>query len=153
MPTPGSIGSNTSLDKISKLELLRRTLCRLIPTQKDTDIILKSCQSWWYMKEHCIPNFNLGNRLSTSPFNVEIVATCRPNAIARFLLSMALCFHQFPPNFDSVQLEMSLPPFLYMEKIVGTVQSLVTSDDDVIGTIEGIECLNLLGVFHFHAGR
>jgi hypothetical protein len=40
-----------------------------------------------------------------------------------------------------------------MEKIVTTVTTIVTSDDELIGSMEGIECLVLQGVYHVNAGN
>lgn len=40
-----------------------------------------------------------------------------------------------------------------MERIITTVQSLVTSDDELVSCIEGLECLVLQGLFHINAGN
>ncbi|KAJ5054278.1 uncharacterized protein L3040_000556 [Drepanopeziza brunnea f. sp. 'multigermtubi'] len=40
-----------------------------------------------------------------------------------------------------------------MEKMIVTVQGLVTSDDEIVSTLHGLEALLLLGVFHINAGN
>jgi hypothetical protein len=39
------------------------------------------------------------------------------------------------------------------ENYLSTVANLITSDDDLAGTIEGLECLILQGIFHINAGN
>ncbi len=39
-----------------------------------------------------------------------------------------------------------------MDKFLSTVQTLITSDDELVSTMEGLECLVLQGVYYINAG-
>ncbi len=73
------------------------------------------------------------------PFCVRTVSQSHPIIISRLLLCIALCIQQLPRTFDQSQLHLSGSLVDLMEKYVATVVT-VTSDDELIGTMEGKEC-------------
>lgn len=44
-------------------------------------------------------------------------------------------------------------PYSLMNGIVSKVSQLVTSNDDLVGTAEGLQCLIILGHWHSNAGN
>jgi hypothetical protein len=60
---------------------------------------------------------------------------------------------QLPSEFDTRRLQLTSSLDALMEKYVATVASLVTSDDEIMSTIEGLECLILQGLFQINAGN
>lgn len=76
----------------------------------------------------------------SKPFCVRTASQSHPIIIARLLLCIALCIQQLSRTFDQSPLELSAPLGDLMDKYVATVVT-ITSDDELIGTMEGIECL------------
>lgn len=96
-------------------------------------------------------------RKNSSPvsttFDMSAVSREGPTGLAKTLLYLAICIQQLPSDFDISRLEMTSRIDLYESKIISTIQPLVTSDDEVVSTLEGLECLVLQGVYHTNSGN
>ena len=153
MPTPGSTTScSSSTETCSKVEAVRRTLYRLLPSQADCDILICRANRWWYLHKYVSPSLEAGKMEAIPPIAVEAVQSWHPAGIARLLLALTLCVQQSSQDSQLKVLEMSAP-YTWMEKCVTTVANLVTSDDELIGTVEGLECLVLMGSFQLNVGN
>jgi hypothetical protein len=86
-------------------------------------------------------------------FNVDIVAKGHPIAIAKLLFCLAICIQQLAPELDMSKLQIKSPPRELMGSIVDFLTRNVTSDDEITGRIEGVECLALQGVYEVNAGN
>ena len=76
----------------------------------------------------------------SKPFTVKGVLNSHPTVVARLLLCVALCIQQLPHTYDPSRLCLSSPVKDHMDKYITAVAS-VTSDDELVGSMEGIECL------------
>ena len=88
----------------------------------------------------------------SSTFDLFDVAKQHPNIIARTLLYFSICLQQLPPSFDTSLLHFPTSVESRVDRYISTVQKLITSDDQLVSTIEGLECLILQGVFHINGG-
>ncbi|KAF7561061.1 hypothetical protein G7046_g3062 [Stylonectria norvegica] len=79
--------------------------------------------------------------------------TYHPAILAKRLLQLAVCLQQLQPDFDISRLRLVKPLAETMEGWVNTVSTLVTSDDNFIGCLEGLECLILLSFHQSDAGH
>ena len=86
-------------------------------------------------------------------FDMSVVSKEGPTGIAKTLLYMAICIQQLPSDFDPSRLQMTSRVDLYESKIISTIQPLVTSDDEIVSTLEGLECLVLQGIYHTNSGN
>jgi hypothetical protein len=137
-----------------KLEEIRKNLSNLLPSQHDADLIGASTNSWALAQVFCAPANDLfKNDDPLSSFNLTAVSKRHPTIIARTLLYIAICIQQLPPEFDMTQLHLSPSLDTPMEKYVSAVITLVTSDDELATTIEGLECLLLQGLFQLNSGK
>lgn len=85
-------------------------------------------------------------------FNVPTITKEGPAAIAQTLLYIAVCLQQVPHGYDSSKLGFTTSIEARVDKIVSTVSGLVTSDDELVASVQGLECLLLQGLFHMNAG-
>lgn len=74
-----------------------------------------------------------------------------PLVLARRALRILICVQQVPPAFDWESLGMGLPQAEVLRRLDSTCV-LVTSNDDLLGYAEGIECLILHGYYQVNAG-
>ena len=88
-----------------------------------------------------------------SCFNLADISKQHPTIVGRTLLYIAVCLQQLPPDFDTNRLSIQAPVESCMEKIIVTVQALITSDDELASSTEGLECLMLQGLYHLNAGN
>ncbi|KAF5566203.1 c6 zinc finger [Fusarium pseudoanthophilum] len=79
--------------------------------------------------------------------------TSHPAILAKRLLQLAVCLQQMPPYFDGSTLGLSKPPRETMEEWIAVTGRLVTSDDDFVGCLEGLECLILQSFYQSDAGH
>jgi hypothetical protein len=76
----------------------------------------------------------------SNSFSVQAVRQAHPIVIARFLLVLALTIQQLPPGYDTSRLQLVDSLKNLREKFVNVIAN-ITSDDELIGSLEGIECL------------
>jgi hypothetical protein len=86
-------------------------------------------------------------------FNVSAASKGHPIAIARLLLCVAICFQQLPAGTDLRKLQTTSPVQELMETIIKFIFATVTSNDEMTGSVEGVECLALQGIYHVNAGN
>jgi hypothetical protein len=73
--------------------------------------------------------------------------------IANVLLCIAVSMQQLPSTLDFGSIQMCYSVKDSVEEYTSTVTSLVTSDDEIAASIEGLECLALLGKICLNAGK
>lgn len=133
----------------SKLGYLRRKLLTNLPSQRVIDALLGASSGWWLLRRLSLqdPKDSLGS------LPVESLSRSHPTAIASALLCIAISIQQLPPNFDIRSLQLATSVSTLMHQYVTIVSTLITSDDDMLSSIEGLECLVLQGVYHNNAGK
>jgi hypothetical protein len=148
--------STRSSGQSSRLEKAYQTLRALLPSQQDVDIIIESTSGWLLVRILCKSGHDLYRREEPiSTFNMAIISMKSPVVIARTLLYLAICIQQLPPEFDATRLQLyksSTTVEALADRYISKVADWVTSRDDLISTIEGLECLLLQGFFHVCAG-
>ncbi|KAI1378035.1 hypothetical protein F4677DRAFT_453740 [Hypoxylon crocopeplum] len=76
-----------------------------------------------------------------------------PVLIARKLLMLGIYLQGFSPSITQELNGLSIPHHNIMHCAVETASRLVTSDDDLAGTIEGIECIMMESMYHNNGGN
>lgn len=132
----------------SKLETISHYLASLLPPQETVDAIVEAGAGWWIVRRHEKP-FVDKHLLGLD--SVRCYGKRHPIIVARALLYIVLSIQQLPTTFDRSQLDFSCTTL--MERYHVAVSSRVLTDDELVGSIEGIECLILQGVFHINAAK
>lgn len=73
--------------------------------------------------------------------------------IGRVLLSLSLSLQQMPSDYDFAALNLRLPPAELADFWSREVHRLLLSDDEIAGTLPGIECLIIYMKYAMNAGR
>lgn len=136
-----------------KNERIRQVLLDLLPPQHETNLIVLSSSSWFLV--HALENrvTSKCDSVSSATSKLSELARGHPTKIARTLMFIAVCLQQLDPEFDKSKLHLFPTPQARMEKMIITVQGLITSDDELVSTVNGLETLVLLGAFHINAGN
>ncbi|KAK3682977.1 hypothetical protein B0T22DRAFT_297796 [Podospora appendiculata] len=132
-----------------------RALHALFPSQNDVDVITGSSAGPFFLVSlfFAFRDLMQGTAPPASRISVIPPITCHPTVLARQLLQLCICMQQLPPGFDTQKLQKQSTTQAYMASVVTSVTSLVTSNDDLIGTAEGLESLVLQGLWHSNAGN
>jgi hypothetical protein len=162
MPTPQSVYTSNSSGLAStarrtdngRIEKLRTQLAAMLPCQEDIDYLSDSSHGWWLIQRHMLPHLlMIPDSDLRKRFNVSTVSASHPMVITRLLLCVALCIQQLPPNASLPRLRTKIPLQELMEKIIAFITTKVISDDELTGSVEGIECFALHGLYQVMAGN
>lgn len=150
----GSRGQAEVGHPAGKAEILRRQLARMLPCQADVDFLFASSHGWWLIQQHMMPHLpgHIEND-SQGLFNITTVSNGHLMSITRLLLCIAICIQQLSPETDLQQIQTTVPLRELMSSIINFLVQNVLSDDEVTGSIEGVECLALQGIYEVNAGN
>jgi hypothetical protein len=136
-----------------KIEGLRQQLAVLLPSQGDANQLQKLSYGWWLIQRHMLPYSAMARESGFhDTFDIAFVSRSHPVVIGKLLLSIAICIQQLPP-YAARNLETKVPLKDLMERNVNITCNLITSDDDLTGSLDGIECLTLQALYHANAGN
>jgi hypothetical protein len=85
--------------------------------------------------------------------DMAAIAQERTIIVARTLLHLAICINSLPPEFDQSRLSNVWSLEATMQNYVSTVNTLVTSSDELMLTLHGLETLLLLTLFHMNSAN
>ncbi|KAF2642626.1 hypothetical protein P280DRAFT_540477 [Massarina eburnea CBS 473.64] len=134
------------------VDTVRQTLTNLLPSQHDANVIFESTNGWMALGHMYRPSKHLfvSEDPETYALDMSAVSQERTIIVARTLLHLAVCISSLPPEFDTSRLQHIWNLDVTMENYVGTVTSLVTSSDEPLLTLPGLETLCLLALYQMH---
>jgi hypothetical protein len=137
-----------------KLAKVRSLLQSILPSQHDSTLIATSSNGWSLLKKLLFSPMYKGEATAfIHMFSTSFSPDVHPNIVGRLIMSMAVCMQQLGPGFDQSRLEMKGSLRETMERLVSLVATHVTSDDELVGTLDGLECMMLQGFFQLNAGN
>ncbi|KAF2193370.1 hypothetical protein K469DRAFT_651726 [Zopfia rhizophila CBS 207.26] len=133
-------------------ETIRRSLVALLPSQQDASVILESTNGWMIFSSTYKPAKVLFVNGDPESYSLDMSAVAQEPSVvvARTLLHLAICIGSLPPSFDISRLSHIWSLDTTMQNYVTTVTTLVTSSDEQVSTLPGLETLMLLAVFHMN---
>jgi hypothetical protein len=142
-------GQNTNCDAI------QRSLVALLPSQHDADIIFESSNGWMILDGIYKASRDIYVNRDTQSYALDMAAVGRERSIivARTLLHLAICINSLPPEFEQSRLANIWSLDATMQNYVSTVTSLITSSDELMLTLHGLETLLLLALFHMNSAN
>ncbi|KAH8593111.1 hypothetical protein B0O99DRAFT_462832, partial [Bisporella sp. PMI_857] len=135
---------------------IRQTLHAALPSQRDADVIIGAGRAFVFLQITCNPSVEIfwpGNPQPASVIAALPNVSDHPTLLARALLRLASSIQQFDPSFDCSQLRLSEPPRKAMDRYFQLARSLVTSSNQVIDSLEGLECLILECLYLVNLGN
>ncbi|KAH8887936.1 hypothetical protein GQ53DRAFT_826925 [Thozetella sp. PMI_491] len=153
-PESGQTSTSAAKPNPAKYEKICKSLHALFPSRQDIDIVTTGTPGGFYLMAQFFSFREVLQGLAEPAENVGIVPpiTAHPSVLARRLLGLCVCIQQLPPNFPFEKLQLKSLQRT-MSHIVTTVTDLVTSNDDLAATAEGLQSLVLLGLWHSNAGN
>ncbi|KAK4222795.1 transcription factor sdnS, partial [Podospora fimiseda] len=147
---------SSSRGQISRNERISQTLYSLFPSQQDVDIITKtSIARFWVVSLFSSYRDQLEGKFET-PDSVSLIPSpnSHPTVLSKRLLQLCICLYDHPgANPEIPLLQMQIPPREQVNNIISIINQLVTTNDDLIATAEGLQTLVLLGHLHSTLGN
>lgn len=150
IPTPESIDADVVAPP-SKCAQISKILHAQFPCQHDIDAILATSLGAFF-----VTTFFCGiNGPADPPSSVSEVPpeTSHPALLAKRLMQLTNCIQKMSPQEAPHDLVSKVPLRIQMSRFVNTVSDLVAASDDLVGSVEGLEVLNLLALYHANAGN
>lgn len=144
------LDANNDLDP--KLENIRRTLLSLFPSQKRQEAILNASHGWWRSWQDMFPQiFGPGPLSNFHQFVAELKASGSVQKIAKTLLCFFTVVQEGPINVSTVYDTNNARDQLSLA--LGVIDDVILNDDEMAGTIDGVECMALRAKYHANDGR
>ncbi|KAL2826528.1 hypothetical protein BJY01DRAFT_229718 [Aspergillus pseudoustus] len=140
----------------SKYSELSSTLHVHLPCQEDVNILFGTGRAIVFVQAICNHYgelFHQGNFRPLASMATLPSINAHPVVIARKLLQLALCLQQLDPTFDQSALHFDGDLNDTMLKYFNLATSRVTSREELLDSIEGLECLVYEGVFLVNSGN
>lgn len=142
-----------SRSRYNKSKALVAALNALLPSPWELDLVLDASSNWWAIWRRMFPEIT-DRRCETIKESVgHSLRSENPAEIAKVLLCIAMSIYQLPADWDFSRLHLNGSRTEMMEHYVSTIDRLITSDDELAATLEGIECIVLQAKYHINLGR
>ncbi|KAH8730793.1 hypothetical protein GQ44DRAFT_699863 [Phaeosphaeriaceae sp. PMI808] len=136
-------------------DAIQQSLVALLPSQHDADIIFESSNGWMILDGIYKAGRDLFVNQDPQSYALSMTAIARERSIivARTLLHLAICINTLPPEFEQSRLSNMWSLDATMQNYVTTVTTLITSSDELMLTLHGLETLLLLGIYHMNSAN
>ncbi|CVK92158.1 uncharacterized protein FPRN_09781 [Fusarium proliferatum] len=133
---------------------LAETLYTLFPSQSDVNTILEASVGPLYVTTLFHRQADVAEGSSEPPEAVGAIPSpsSRPTLLAKRLLQLVICMQQLSPRFNRPLPSLRASMLRTMEEIVDGVDKFISANR-VVSTLEGLECLLLLGYWQQNAGN
>jgi hypothetical protein len=156
----GTRASNLDPEKASfissaKYEKLSQTLHASLPSQEDTAIILQSCgpTSPLFYQMQIVPYKYLDKAKSLETVFKRPSSNVHPVLIARYMLHLATALQHLHPSSFREMNGLSETPRETMRRLADKATSLVTTNDELMCCIEGLDCMMIETWYHANGGN
>lgn len=140
-----------------KYEGLSRFLHELLPSREDTERICKASRHSSILSHELLTTsyttlyqdgLQTPDSLLMSP-----EPTMHPVLIARYMLQLALFLQHLPPDIHKEIQGLSESPRAIMERLADVAIYHVTTNEELIGSIESLECIMLESLYQVNIGN
>ncbi|KAJ5287736.1 hypothetical protein N7478_003422 [Penicillium angulare] len=138
-----------------KHEKLSRTLHASLPSPEEIQIIVKACgnTSSLFYQMQIVPYNDLDKTMSLESMFATPNLNAHPVIIARHMLHVATALQHLHPDFTKNVGRLSEPPREMMRRLSAIATNIVTTNDDLVYCVEGIECMLVESWFHTNGGN
>jgi hypothetical protein len=149
LPCKTEDGLNPNCDPV------QRSLVALLPSQRDADIIFESSNGWMILDGIYKASRDIYVNRDAQSYALDMAAISQERSIivARTLLHLAICINALPPEFEQSRLANIWCLDATMQNYVTTVTTHITSSDELMLTLHGLETLLLLALFHMNSAN
>lgn len=147
---PPHIEANNDLDP--KIDSIRRALLSFFPSQQRQEAILNASDAWWANWRDVFPRiFGLGVMANAVQFVADLKASDSVQKITKALLCLLLILQErsasLSTNHDIANAADQTG------QVLSIIDEMVLTDDELVGTIDGIECMVLRSKYETNNGR
>ncbi|KAI9829648.1 MAG: hypothetical protein M1826_005538 [Phylliscum demangeonii] len=151
---PGSLLQTVLGNPKDKHAGVRQALLSILPPQRTMTIIFRDGGDWWNVWKEICPLVSTDEQAWSLPqFASAAFRKSDPVSVAHVILCLAISVQQLPVGYDQADLQLPVPAEQVLQHYVSAVHRLVTSDDDLVASMDGLDCLLLQGKCHVNLGQ
>ncbi|KAF2482554.1 hypothetical protein BDY17DRAFT_251487 [Neohortaea acidophila] len=151
-----SIPENASTG-VNKFSQLNRALWEALPSRKDREIIVTASDRVFsvFVGSLTISHERMreGNPVSPESLLHPPQLPTHPVLTARYMLHLASLLHHLRPDTNPGMKQLSEPPRVIMARIFDAATRLVTIQDRLLASVEGVECAMLESMHKANLGE
>ncbi|KAL2039380.1 hypothetical protein N7G274_008048 [Stereocaulon virgatum] len=153
MPTPSTDSASEADPAVAtKTERSRQALMALFPTPQRLETILNAANPWWAQWQHLFPEIlGVGPSVTFKDFIQGAKSSGNLLQLGKALLCLSISLKETPVGNRTVS-DMSTAEEL-ITRYVTAVDELVLSNDELAGTLDGIECMFIQAQYDTNDGR
>lgn len=121
----------------------------LLPSCSSLEELGEANSFWWLLRAQCFHDYNRTLLSDTT----TALSKSPPSRIARAILWVVIALQQLPRESDLNSLELLHHPSKLIAKCVNTVTRSISSDETLVSSLDGLECLVLQGIFYNNDGK
>ncbi|KAI1499287.1 hypothetical protein F5X99DRAFT_390403 [Biscogniauxia marginata] len=143
---------------LNRYKGLSRALYDALPSREDVELI---CQAGGRISVYLTQHMRMAqSEIDRGGFeDVKQKLQNRPGhdahpvSLAKYMLSLATFLQYLHPECHHNIKDLSEPPRTMMQRLAETAISLTTTNDELLGSVEGLECVIMEGTFHANIGN
>ncbi|KAL6232448.1 hypothetical protein BDW75DRAFT_19720 [Aspergillus navahoensis] len=140
-----------------KYERLSRFLHEILPSREDIESICKASRHSSILSHELLtmPYTTLYQNSLQTPASLLMAPepNMHPVLIARHMLQLALFLQHLPPDLHKEMKGLSEPPRVIMERLADVAIYHITTNEELIGSIESLECIMLESLYQVNIGN
>lgn len=139
-------------DPNPKIDNVRRALLSLFPSEERQEAVLNASYTWWATWQDVFPQiFGLDSFSNVARFIADLKASGSVQKIAKALLCLFVMMQEGTVNFNTGRdIENAETQ---TSQALSIIDDTVLSDDELAGTLDGVECLILRAKYENNKGR
>ncbi|CAM1501244.1 Fc.00g104060.m01.CDS01 [Cosmosporella sp. VM-42] len=144
--------SSSTPATLPKYYKIRRVLYDRLPSQRDADAIVAAGTNVAFLQFFTVSYSDIfaGKMRSATSLSSLPGPQSHPILLARALVHLAVGIQLLPTHFDFKQFRLGDDPKKVMKQYLELASNLVTNNDELIGNMEGLECIVLEGVYQIN---
>jgi hypothetical protein len=131
----------------------RNELAKLIPPRGDLITIRNLVSHWWAAWVYLFPELRDNCKSSLVGDDDVFQIPESPGEVAKFLICHLMSIEQLPADFNYASLEMPFDVQEYTDRCIAAIDLYVINDEDLSGTLPGLEAMALLSKWYGNLGR
>ncbi|KAK2764479.1 hypothetical protein FQN54_009174 [Arachnomyces sp. PD_36] len=130
---------------------ISNTLHAHLPSQEDANLLIGTGKAILFVQ--AIAQHYTGDFPPVSSLKALPSATAHPVLLARKLLQLAICIQRLDPSLERRVLNLNKYPKDAMKTYFTVASSMVTCHDELLDSVEGLECLTYEGFYLVNSGN
>lgn len=155
-PSQGQL-AHATIETERECGRIAQDLYESLPSRQDIEILCKARNSFsiFVYEKLTTPYADIHRNGLASPESLLDMPGpyTHPVLVARYMLRVAVFLQVFQPISQKEIEGLSEPPQVMMKRVAETAMRFITANDEIVGSLEGLECIMIDSLYQHNAGN